>query len=81
MTSAAYDLAGNVVTVTDALNVVTSFGYDALNRMTTKSYSDAGTPAVQYCYDGQFASGGSCTDSTGTNRAKGQLTSVGNSMI
>ncbi|HVQ36179.1 MAG TPA: RHS repeat-associated core domain-containing protein, partial [Pyrinomonadaceae bacterium] len=36
--------------VTDARGVATSFVYDTLNRLTTKSYSDS-TAAVQYSYD------------------------------
>jgi YD repeat-containing protein len=42
-----YDNAGNVLTRTDNRGIVTSYGYDALNRVTQTSYSD-GTPAVSY---------------------------------
>jgi RHS repeat-associated protein len=46
-----YDNNGNLTQKTDARNVVTSFApYDALNRPTTKSYSD-GTPTITYNYD------------------------------
>jgi RHS repeat-associated protein len=37
-------------TRTDARNITTTYTYDALNRLTGKSYSD-GTPAVTYLYD------------------------------
>ena len=56
----AYDNNGNLLTKTDARKVITCFGslsgttctsgYDALNRVTQKSYSD-GTKAVNYTYD------------------------------
>ncbi|HLG13898.1 MAG TPA: RHS repeat-associated core domain-containing protein, partial [Blastocatellia bacterium] len=47
-----YDLASNLITKTDARvpAVVTTYGYDALNRVRTRSYSDA-TPLVTYNYD------------------------------
>ncbi len=48
-------------------NVITTYGYDALNRMTSKSYSD-GTPAVNYSFDSTSAT---CT--------KGRLIGVANS--
>ncbi|MCZ2151769.1 MAG: hypothetical protein LC126_28835, partial [Bryobacterales bacterium] len=41
---------GLLHTKTDALGKVVTYNYDALNRLTTKSYSDA-TPAVTYTYD------------------------------
>jgi YD repeat-containing protein len=73
-----YDANGNLVKKTDARSVITCFGtlngstcdnagYDALNRVVKKSYSD-GTPTVSYLY--YLAGGG---DFTGT------LKSVGNS--
>ncbi len=71
-----YDANGNLLTKTDARNVMTCFGtlsgsscasgYDAFGRSWAKSYSD-GTPGVQYTYD---AGGGFAT---------GQLTEVANS--
>jgi len=45
-----YDLNGNLATQTDARGVVITFTYDALNRLTGKSYSD-GSPPVTYTYD------------------------------
>ena len=52
--------------------------YDALNRVQTKSYaSSLGTPAVQFCYDGQTYSGGGCSTSAASGE-KGYLMGVGN---
>jgi len=74
--SYTYDANGNLVTKTDARNVIACFGslsgtactpgYDPLNRILNKTHSD-GTPAVTYIYD----------DPTVPN-AKGGLTSVSN---
>ena len=76
VTRYSYDADGNLLTKTDARNVMTCFGtlsgsscasgYDAFGRLWAKSYSD-GTPGVQYTYD---AGGGFAT---------GQLTEVANS--
>ena len=46
----AYDPNGNLVTKVDARNVSTIMAYDALNRLTAKTYSD-GTPPVTFYYD------------------------------
>jgi YD repeat-containing protein len=70
VTYSSYDGNGNLLTKTDARNVVTSFSYDLLNRITLKSYAVAGsvapTDSVTYCYDGQVAgaSDGECTTPT-----------------
>jgi YD repeat-containing protein len=47
----------NVKTRTDARGVVTNYTYDALNRITGKSYTNdpANTPALTYGYDTQYA--------------------------
>jgi len=45
-----YDPDGNVQTKTNGLGTVT-YGYDELNRLKTKSYSDQTTPSVTYVYD------------------------------
>lgn len=45
-----YDANGNLLTKTDARGVVTTFTYDSLNRVASRSYSD-GTPNVAYTYD------------------------------
>jgi RHS repeat-associated protein len=47
-----YDNNGNLANKSDArtVSVVTTYAYDALNRPTSRSYSD-GTPTVTYTYD------------------------------
>jgi RHS repeat-associated protein len=45
-----YDANGNVVRKTDARGITTTYTYDALNRLTQKSYSD-GTPTANFFYD------------------------------
>jgi len=62
-----YDANGNLVYKTDARGVLTTYVYDALNRATSRSYSD-GTPSVTYAYD-----------STTITNGKGRLASVSSS--
>jgi len=50
-TGYAYDVFGNVVTVTDAKNTVITNYYDKASRNVKRAYSD-GTPEVEYFYDG-----------------------------
>ena len=72
----AYDGNGNVTSKTDPRGITTSMGYDALNRIVAKSYSD-GTPGVTYCYDGNVYSGGLCvTASPPVSNPLGNLTQV-----
>jgi len=66
-----YDGNGNLVKKTDARGVVTTIGYDSLNRILTKSYSD-GTPGVGYLYDTDVAITGVPTE----NRSIGRLVQV-----
>ncbi len=49
-----YDSNGNVIQKTDARGVVSTYEYDALNRNTTRNYSDTTTinPDVKRFYDG-----------------------------
>jgi len=49
-TSYTYNANGNVATRTDARGVVVTSGYDALNRVTSRTYSD-GTPSATFGYD------------------------------
>ena len=51
VTQYTYDLAGNRQTVVDPLGKTTTYGYDALNRLTSVGYSDGTTPNVSYGYD------------------------------
>jgi YD repeat-containing protein len=66
--SYAYDANGNLTSKTDARSITTTFVYDALNRASSRSYSD-GTPAVSYIYD-----------ASGVANSKGRLTSVSSSV-
>src|SRR5258706_10531261 len=63
-----YDDNGNLATKTDARSIVSSYVYDALNRATSRSYSDS-TPTVTYAYD-----------STTITNGKGRLASVSSSV-
>jgi RHS repeat-associated protein len=45
-----YDAGGNLQTKTDNRSIQTTYTYDPLNRILSKSYSD-GTPPVSYAYD------------------------------
>src|SRR6185295_5277127 len=49
-----YDPNGNLTQKTDARGVLSTYGYDALNRNITVTYTNdpAGTPAVNRYYDG-----------------------------
>jgi RHS repeat-associated protein len=68
----AYDNNGNMLTKTapapnqtGTATVTTTYAYDALNRLTQKSYSDGKTATVKYGYDGGAPSG--CTPPTITS--------------
>lgn len=45
-----YDANGNLVARTDARGIQTTYSYDALNRLTSKTYSDS-TPTAHFNYD------------------------------
>lgn len=62
-----YDADGNLLYKTDARGVTITYSYDALNRLTQKSYSN-GQPTVQYSYDA----------ATGHGFAVGRLTHATN---
>jgi RHS repeat-associated protein len=59
-----YDANGNLVTKTDARGITMSFSYDALNRLTGKTYSD-GTPAATFNYDQPSALGVTLSNTIG----------------
>jgi RHS repeat-associated protein len=52
-----YDANSNVSTRTDARGIATNYIYDALNRITGRSYTNdpANTPALSYGYDQEYA--------------------------
>jgi RHS repeat-associated protein len=62
----AYDGNGNLITKTapkpnqtGSATVTTTYNYDALNRLTKRSYNDNSTPTAQFGYDGVALTG--CT--------------------
>jgi RHS repeat-associated protein len=65
-TDYTYYAHGGVYQRTDARGIVTTYSYDALNRPTTTTYNDNGTPSVTLAYD----AGGAAA------HALGQLTSM-----
>lgn len=74
-----HDEAGNRISMTDARNLVTTYGYDALNRLVTVDYSLAADLAERYSYDQEEAGFGqgrltSITDASTDNSAAGSAT-------
>jgi conjugative relaxase-like TrwC/TraI family protein len=55
-----YYANGNVQSKTDARNITVNYGYDALNRVLSKTYSNdpAGTPSSCYQYDSSSVTNG-----------------------
>ena len=49
---------------TDARNISTTYAYDTVNRLTSKTYSD-GTPTAQYYYDSASVWGENTTNAKG----------------
>jgi len=56
---------------TDPKGVTTTYSYDALNRLTGKSYSDGSTPSSSYSYDST-----SCPVQGVSNYGKGRMTGM-----
>jgi RHS repeat-associated protein len=67
-----YDNNSNLTQKTDARNITTNYGYDALNRVTSRSYSahPENTPAVSYFYDNQTLPSGAPAFSRGASIGK-----------
>ncbi len=78
-----YDNDGNLQTKTapkpnqpnPAVTVTITYAYDALHRLTGKSYNDGSTAAVSYFYDGQNPSGTPGTAGSGSVAVSGTLQS------
>jgi RHS repeat-associated protein len=84
-TGYAYDADGDLSTKTapapnqtGTATVITSYSYDALNRLTQKNYNDSGfTPTIQYGYDAIALTGCSTAPPTLTDsNPKGRRTAV-----
>ncbi len=81
--SYTYDNAGNLTQrVEGARGITTTYGYDALNRLTGTSYSDGVTPSVSYTWDTAAQHGvgqlQSVTASNGVTQAFTGYDSLGN---
>jgi RHS repeat-associated protein len=79
-----YDNNGNLTARTDTrLSQMTTAPYDALNRITSKTYTPGTaqpTPAVVYCYDGNASvNGAACPTATPVIPFRGRLKSVSSS--
>lgn len=66
-----YDANGNLavkLAAAGSSSVTTTYSYDALDRVTTKSYNDGATLYATYCYDGAAWGGtnGLCSGSAGS---------------
>jgi YD repeat-containing protein len=61
---------GNLTKHTNARDVSTTYGYDSLNRLTTRTYSD-GTPQATYTYDTAYKGALSTASAGGNSTAYG----------
>lgn len=70
-----YDDNGNLLHKIDARNITTTFTYDALNRVTSRSFNDSPqTPTANYFYDSQSLPSGAPSFNRG--QATGKLVAV-----
>jgi RHS repeat-associated protein len=74
VTSYGYYPNGNLHHKTDARGVITTYTYDELSRVRTRSYSDNRTPPVTYFYDSDTLPSGAPALAQG--QPKGQLLAV-----
>jgi len=81
LTATGQACSGNPAAVcqrTDGRGIVTTYTYDAMNRLTSITYTDS-TPAVVYCYDGNnTACGTSLSISSGLGRRTAMADGSGN---
>jgi RHS repeat-associated protein len=75
-----YDGNSNLLYKTDARNITVTYGYDKLNRLHTKTYSD-GTPSVTMNYDESGDRGAGACGGSGFVQCNtlGRLSSIGTS--
>lgn len=82
-TSYTYDADGNLQTKSDPNGNTMTMVYDALNRVTSKTYSvnspTVATPTVTYCYDGATQGGCAGAPSGSSGNLIGRLTQIGSS--
>jgi len=73
-----YDANSNLQTKQDARLITTTYAYDALNRVTSRTYTNdpQNTAAVSYKYDGQSLPTGAPSFARGASI--GRLVAVGN---
>jgi RHS repeat-associated protein len=73
----SYDANSNLATKTDPRSITTTYNYDALNRVTSRTYSShpQNTPAVFYYYDSQALPSGA-PSSFNRGSSKGRLVAV-----
>ena len=60
----SYDNNGNLTQKVDNRGIAINYAYDALNRLTAKTYSDS-TPSVAYAYDTSSVTGGVAKNDVG----------------
>jgi RHS repeat-associated protein len=70
-----YDANSNLITKTDARGIQTTYTYDALNRLTGKTYSVGTTPGAYYQYDQSSAGFGAGGSGFAVTNGIGRLTS------
>ena len=72
-----YDLNINLTGKYDARTIITTYAYDALNRVKSRSYNDGITPTVSYYYDNLTNAKGKLlkvTNGTGADRSTTEYT-------
>lgn len=73
-----YDNNGNLTQKTDARSITTTYAYDVLNRLISRSYSNS-TPTVSYFYDSQSLPGGAPSFTRGASTGRLVATLYGSS--